>query len=344
MAQGATVDSYVQDNEFCANSSPPDDGMSVRLKIFTVLLIPLFACLFSFVLVDTHYFRKHADPLWVQASSQIFEARNVSCDVVVYGDSTAITGVDSSLVQASTGLRTCNIAQTKASLVVSGTSALDVFLNHNPKPRVLVLQFGSPDFYHSGSWNDTTAYMEGVVNLLRYYPHRKLLRALWNHPEIAFGMMHYAYVTGPLNWFRNKRRGISRQSTPLDVHLVRPTPAYTTCDQVVDIDPIFHRPDASFIQELRAHYARMADHVLIDVSPTSECDSRFKYLQNALSGIDNSIERYPVALFNEGYSHFTEEGARRWSRELTNQLISVAATEPQSPGRWKASAPFNGSN
>lgn len=298
-----------------------------------IVAVPLLACLLSFVLVDSALFERYADPRWVQSSNRVYLSYQVPCDVVVYGDSSAITGIDPKVVQQETGLRTCNIAQTKAALVVLGTSALDRFLENNPRPRFLVLQFTGADFYRPGSWDDTTSYMEGVVTLLRFYPKRQFLVALLHHPEIFMGMMHYAYITGPLNLVKNARRSRTEQSTGdlVDVHFIRPEKAFSSCAQAQDIDPIFHKPDLNFIRYLRKRYGPMADHLLIDAAPLSSCDSRYLYLQQHLSGLDNTLITYPFSLYNEGYAHYTAEGAERLSMQLAAQINRLATTGSRPP-------------
>ena len=293
--------------------------------IALIVATPLVACLFSFRLAESEWFRLYADPQWIRSSDRIYTARDIPCEVVVYGDSTAITGVDPRLIQQATGLKTCNIAQTKGVIVVLGTSGLDRFLQHNPRPRYLIMQFSGGDFYQSHSWLDTTSYMEGVVPLLRYYPRRAFLSTLIHHPEIFIGMMHYAYITGPLNWWINRTKYPNwNPNTPLvDVHFVRPEPAIQRCSEATDLDSIFHKPDNAFIDALRRRYSGAADHLLIDAAPISACDDRFDYLARTLLNVDNSLERFPVNLYNEGYTHYTKAGAERLSEEMAKQIESV---------------------
>lgn len=303
--------------------------------ISVIVGLPVLACLLAFVLTYSQWFRKHADSQWIQSSDRVFTAHDIPCDVLVYGDSSAITGVDPAIVQQRTGLRTCNVAQTKAVIVVLGTKGLDLFLAHNPKPRYLVLQFTGADFYKPESWKDTTAYMEGVVPLLRYYSKRDFILTTLRHPEIIMGMMHYAYVTGPSDLWTNRRHLANLTSnTPLiDVHFVRSEPTQTNCALVDDLDPTFHTPDPVFVQQLREKYAHAADHLLIDASPLSTCDPKFNYISQHLHGLSNTLERYPPELFNEGYSHYTKAGAQRVSEELAQQIQSIQqqAIQKQAP-------------
>ena len=295
------------------------------LMIALVVAFPIVACLSAFLVTGSQYFRRYADPQWIRSSDRIYTAHDVPCEVIVYGDSTAITGVDPATVQRLTGLRTCNVAQTKGAIVVLGTSGLDIFLSHNPRPRYLVLQFSGADFYKSKSWDDSIAFIEGVIPMLRYYPRREFVTAVLRRPELILGVMHYAYVTGPVNWWLNRRHYSNwNPDTPLvDVHFVRPEAPIVDCAEAVDIDPIFHTPETAFIQHLRAKYAAAADHVLIDVAPLSSCDPRFGYIAGHLHGISNTLERYPSYDYNQGYTHYTAAGAQRLSATLAAQIKAV---------------------
>ena len=72
------------------------------------------------------------------------------------------------MVQRDTGFETCNIAVTNSVLAVTGNLTLDRYLEHNPKPRVLLIQL-SPDGFQPESylWKQTV-YTEGLVELLRH--------------------------------------------------------------------------------------------------------------------------------------------------------------------------------
>ncbi len=294
--------------------------------VVTLLLVPATACILSFLVVGTRFAQLEGDSGWVRAGSQIFLAHDVNCEVLVYGDSTAITGIDPKILYQYTHLHSCNVAQTKGAIVVLGTSALDIYLNHNQRPKYLVLQFSAADFYRAESWADTTSYMEGGIDLIRFYPKESVYTNVIRHPELLFGVTHYALVTIPINWWRHRRESEPMKhtaETPIDVHFIRNEPSFGACVEQEDIDPMFHRPDQSFIQWLRKHYQTRADHLIIDVAPSSLCDQRVPYLRKALVGIDNSLEQYPVTDFNEGFTHYTADGARLLSESVSAQIMAI---------------------
>ncbi len=301
--------------------------------LWSMAAIPLIACALSFPIIKSNWFRKSADPTWVQASSMLYVAHDAPCQIVLYGDSTAITGLDPIAIQARTRLRTCNIAQTKGALVVLGTSALDIYLAHNPRPKYLLFQFSAADLYLPQHWSDSYTYMEGAIDLLRFYPTAEFTRQLIRHPELFIGAMHYAYISGPVHYWQNRHRQnalFDLHASLLDVHFIRDYPSYDNCTEVVDADPVFHSPDPTFIQMLRQHYAHYADHILVDVAPISACDPHAAHLAHHFPGVDNTLQQYPVSLFNEGYTHYTKLGSAMLSQQIAAQIGSLELSTPPS--------------
>ena len=65
--------------------------------------------------------------------------KHQDCDVVLYGDSTALTGLDPDIVQRITGLKSCNIAEAGWIEDVVGTDfPLQAYLKDNKRPRFIV--------------------------------------------------------------------------------------------------------------------------------------------------------------------------------------------------------------
>jgi hypothetical protein len=313
--------------------APPSRHIPSWPMLWCMAAIPLIACALSFPIIKSAWFRNSADPTWVQASSMLYVAHDSPCQIVLYGDSTAITGLDPAAIQTTTRLRTCNIAQTKGALVVLGTSALDIYLAHNPRPKYLLMQFAAADLYLPTHWSDSYTYMEGAIDLLRFYPTAEFTRQLIRHPELFIGAMHYAYISGPVHYWQNRHRPPARfdlHASLLNVHFVRDYPAYDNCTEVVDGDPAFHSPDPDFIQMLRQHYGQYADHILIDVAPISACDPHAAHLLRSFSGADNTLQQYPASLFNEGYTHYTKQGAAMLSQQIAAQIASLESSKPSS--------------
>src|ERR1700677_5129291 len=73
--------------------------------LLPLLSIPAFICLGK-----SDFFLHHGASVWVQSNDAIFNIQDRNCDVLVYGDSTAMTGIDPEVVDRQTGFKTCNIS------------------------------------------------------------------------------------------------------------------------------------------------------------------------------------------------------------------------------------------
>lgn len=298
-------------------------------KLGIVISLPLLAILFSFVIVNSNFCREYADPTWVRASSDIYTVEDAPCEVVIYGDSTAVTGADPKAIENYTHLKTCNLAQSKGTQVVLGTRSLDWYLAHNPRPRYLILMFAASNLYQSKDWNDS-AYIEGAVTLLRHYPKTEFVEALVRHPDLFIGMAHYAYLTAPWNWWKNRsQEGVEAERRPSDrlmnAHMILPTPAFSNCAQAAASDKQFpfHLPDPAYVELLKKRYSASAEHLVLDVAPLPVCETRFEAIKSRLQKADNSLDRYPVTAYNDGYTHFTEVGANKVSLSLAQQIAAL---------------------
>ena len=95
----------------------PEEALPAAAKSnrTTVLLFWLIPCipsaliLMAFLLVRTSFFRNYMDSDWIAAQRVVFETSHRACDIVIFGDSTAMVGLDPVILERQTGLSTCNI-------------------------------------------------------------------------------------------------------------------------------------------------------------------------------------------------------------------------------------------
>ncbi len=258
------------------------------------------------------------------------------CDVVVFGDSTAMTGIDPDLLEARTGLRTCNIAVTNAVLAVTGNLTLDHFLAANPKPRILLIQL-SPDGFEPSrdAWHQTI-YAEGMLELLRHGDPAQRRQLLLSHPRESIAFAGYAAGFGSWYVLRNLWYHLSNYRSEEDTILVRngfftpPAPARTSC---TPLDPAVSPSEqrSHFSRDLVAgfhrQYAAQAAVVLVNVAPIPACDDNLATYQSELHGLtSNFLQPLPVTLFNDD-RHYTATGAKVVSNAIARELDTVASQE-----------------
>ena len=303
-----------------------------------MLLVPLFAIPALIALGRSDFFLHHGASVWVQANDAVFDMRDRDCDVLVFGDSTAMTGIDPEVVEANTGYRTCNIAVTNAVLAVTDNLTLDRFLAHNSRPRVILVQLSPDDFQpENRAWHQTI-YAEGMLELLRHGRPGEARHLLLAHPQesIAFA----GYAGGYTAWFAIK--DVWFHATHLrpeeDTVQVRngfftpPSPARTSCDPVPpSVSPNGPRQVAfsrALVADYKSSYADRSGLVLVNVAPIPACDQNFQAYAAALEGVtSNALLPLPIGFFNDG-RHYTANGSEIVSTLVARELNAVANHNP----------------
>jgi hypothetical protein len=264
--------------------------------------------------------------------------RDRQCDVLVFGDSTAMTGIDPDLVEQRTGFKTCNIAVTNAVLAVTGNLTLDHFLAQNAKPRVILVQL-SPDGFEeeNHSWH-RTIYAEGLLELLRHGGTGEARNVLLTHPQEAVSFAGYAagfsawYLIKDV-WFHATRlRPEEDTVTVRNGFFTPPSPPRTACTPATSVVSPSDARETDFSRSLvasyRDGYSQRAGLVLVNVAPIPACDENLAAYQAQLDGItSNALVPLPIEFFNDG-RHYTAPGSEIVSRAISNELNAVASRNP----------------
>ena len=327
-------------------------GISSLRYCLILVVLPLLAIPACIALGRSDFFLHHGASVWVQANDQIFDARDRECDVLVYGDSTAMTGIDPQKVEERTGLRTCNISVTNSVMAVTGNLALDSFLAHNQRPKVLLIQL-SPDGFQPGStiWHNTI-YAEGLLELLRHGRPGEARRMLLTHPTESISFAGYA--AGFTAWYGVKAAWfhLTNHLPEEDTVVVQngfftpPAPARTRCEATVShIAPgtqdqvAFSR---SLVENFRRVYGDRAGTVLVNVAPIPDCDDNLAAYTAQLNGVtSNQLLPLPVGYFNN-CCHYTAQGSEIVSTLIAEEVNaidghSLRSAAPTAPVRQIAS-------
>jgi hypothetical protein len=286
-----------------------------------IALVPVMAVIGSFFIARSSWYLRHQRNSYLTISDYPFTMRSAHCDVLIYGDSSALTGISPPVIASVTGLRTCNISQPNTALAVVGTFALDAFLRNNPRPQFLVLQFTAPDFTRPTSKG--RLYEEGALQLVRQKLDLVTLKLFARHPLEALQFSEFILQTALLerDW-----GGASSERAWTNIRASQglfTAPGAPLRGCVGDIER--KEPDAAWIGELRNKYQTGGTRVLIYVAPYPACDPSYEYYVERLASLaDNRLERYDITMFNE-QNHFTLEGARRNSQRIAGDIVRGAA-------------------
>jgi hypothetical protein len=305
------------------------------LYCLTVVLLPLLAIPVFIGLGKSDYFMRHGASVWVQSNDAVFGMQDRDCDVLVYGDSTAMTGIDPEVVSRNTGFKTCNIAVTNAVLAVTGNLTLDHYLHQNARPKVLVIQLSPDDFQQENRLWKHTIYAEGLLEQLRHGSPEESRHVLFTHPHEAVQFAGYAagfsaYYAIKDIWFRTTHlRPEEDQVQVRNGFFTPPSPARTYCDSAAKLTD--HSRGAfprMLADDFRSTYSPRSSVVLVDVAPIPSCDDNLAAYASELNGItSNSLQALPIELFNDG-RHYTARGSRVVSGMIAQQVNEVAIENP----------------
>ena len=311
--------------------------ISVRYCLL-VILLPLLAIPACIALGASNFFLHHGASVWVRSNDAVFDMHDRQCDVLIYGDSTAMTGIDPDLVERKTGFRTCNIAVTNAVLAVTGNLTLDRFLAANAKPRVVLVQL-SPDGFQpeNHSWRQTI-YAEGLLELLRHGSPGEARRLMLQHPEETVSFAGYA--AGFSAWYAIKDawfhathlRPEEDTVTVRNGFFTPPSPARTFCSAASSVvspdNPGSTEYSRALVAGYRSRYSGRTSLVLVNVAPIPACDQNLLAYQAELHGVTaNSLVPLPIGYFNDG-RHYTAPGAEIVSSAISRELNFVASRNP----------------
>jgi hypothetical protein len=300
--------------------------------VFSILLATFATIVFCMVRVTRivtapDFLKDLGDPTLI-AEEKPFAMRNAQCEVLIYGDSSAMTGVDPRVIKADTGLTTCNVAATWPIVSLLGTMPIDAFLEHNPPPKFLVIQLAPRTFYMRNDW-DEVANLGPLSMVLRQRPGLSTDWLMARHGgasvKFFFDVLKNARPPDAAKQERTAEfhRIYDSQLEEYDrnaamLTLVQPT--QTSC--VVPPEVLPQALDASWLKELRSRYQRNGTVVLIKASPIPACDPQLQFYQKALAPyVDENIEALPITDFVVGDRHMTPQGALDESHQLAALIM-----------------------
>jgi hypothetical protein len=325
----------------------PTPRDAARRYCIVLLLLPLLAIPACIQLGCSDFFLHHGASVWVRSNDAVFNMRDRDCDVLIFGDSTAMTGINPEVVERNSGFKTCNIAVTNAVLAVTHNLTLNHYLANNARPRVLLVQL-SPDAFQpeSSTWN-RTIYAEGLLEMLRHGDPAESRRMLLTHPQQAIAFAGYAagysaYYAFKDIWFHTTN--LRPEEDTVTVHngfFTPPSPARTSCDPGAETVSRSSAGDfpRSLVDDYRRAYSDRSSVVLVNVAPIPSCDRNLATFTSELNGVtSNALLPLPIGLFNDA-RHYTAIGSAVVSRLVAQELNEVALQDPSIDDRTPATQP-----
>ena len=288
------------------------------LTLITLGLVGAFVDA-AWIATRPNYPEEIRDPSW-RVQDRGFQLHDTSCDVLIYGDSTASIGLDPRVIHATTGLSACNISAVRPVVDDLGLVPVDAFLEKNPKPRFLVLHFGPELFYRKVSW-DHSSPGAPIVMLLRDMPKSEAIAAVLRHPGGAMQFVQFI--------FQNRLRRPGPDDERRHQAYLKQIIAWQASGGLLSIDGVaqtncamppatLYGPlDVKWIAGLRSKYQAMGIHVIVEASAVPTCDPQLaKFQQELKPYLDAPVETLPIQVFYAGNRHTNAAGTRQMSQRL----------------------------
>jgi hypothetical protein len=308
-------------NADVGNNSQKNALNQPRFKAYVLLmlLIPALFLASSIPIARSKSFLLESEDPFLLNSDYAFSLKQVNCDVLIYGDSTALTGLDPTVVSGVTGLKTCNIAQAQSIIQILGMQALDYYLANNTPPKYIVMQFAPETLSHG---RNDFLWSEGLTLLLRKKSLLEALPTFVLHPAQAYHFAIWAIKARVASFIKPPRDFASTEAI-FHSHgglLILPKSAETQCLN----NTLYFPPAADWVHSLRDKYSGNGTQVLVNVSPLPVCSPIAALAADGIRNVtDNSLSLYPITLFCDLDRHLTLEGAERASLELSQQLLAA---------------------
>ncbi len=172
----------------------PDGGGLVRYLV-ALMVLPLALYLLPFVLVRLPDFEHWGGCLYGPLLDFGFASSGENADVVIFGDSSALFGIDPRQMSAALGRRVINLPNTIGSLPVTGDMALRHYLRSNRSPSLLVFYFAPWNLNYSHEETSGLIY-EGEEMLARHGSAAEIFAFARTHPldPVLFPFRFYGAV------------------------------------------------------------------------------------------------------------------------------------------------------
>jgi hypothetical protein len=304
----------------------PERRVRWGLYCVIVLCLPVLYLVAAIAIVPSEWASQHTRNTYQANMGYADRLHGVQCDILIYGDSTALVGIDPSVLQADTGLSACNIAEFEGATTVFGTGLVDRFLAHNPRPKYVIFTYTADSLTPQSKWTGPSK-VEAIIYAMRTTRNMQTLLLLLRHPQDTFGVLESGlrYLVRdlrkpPLSPAARSIRDTHHGWFPLTEGVA------TRCQEVPnDIGPF----DPAWIAELRRTYGVHGTHVLVFASPDAPCEPTYPAYVNRVRGVtDNPLEIYPLDQFSaDGRLHLTGGGVTRFSHEVAGYINAQQKVE-----------------
>ncbi|MBB5059902.1 hypothetical protein HDF16_004631 [Granulicella aggregans] len=238
-----------------------------RRYLRTLLLIPILGIALPYAFEAIPGLQNFAASRTAIMLDYSYTASHEDADVVIFGDSSALYGVDTKLLSSTLGMKVINLPGTKGSLAVTGDLPLRSYLAHNKPPKLIV--------FYLAPWNldilnsHTNFWYDGAEEIIRHGSFRDVLKLWRKEPESIFTFPMTFYMQNNKLFSSIARRPF--QLRPMvQGHTPFPLGVSLTSDCVLP-NSFKIRPDATSVRNLLDKYRSSTTKTMLYFAPIPRC-------------------------------------------------------------------------
>ena len=251
-----------------------------------------------------------------------FQMEGQNADVVVFGDSTALHGVDPSQMSRELGVKAISLPNTGATLRVMDDLSLRRYLDSNRPPRLIVFYFAPWDMDYMHTELPIGTY-EGREVLAHQGTGAEILSYAWNHPAESLEFPFQFYLANS-SWravvqrpYRYAGAEIARTQGHLSNPALTPLPAPCEFWPAMTHDLRFDS-----VKALGAKFETAETKILYFVAPIPGCRNAAAVVAQSYDGLPAAPPReLPLSMFRGSvmYLHPSPDAVPT----VTDQLVDA---------------------
>jgi hypothetical protein len=306
-------------------------GAGYGRYLLLVLLLPALLFVGALLLARTDCFLHTSKrTLWIAMAYHMDEEAGQNCQVVIFGDSTGMIGLDPRALEARTGWKTCNLSIPYMAVSASGTMVLDHYLAENRPPKFIVFA-NHITHQRPPAFDEDDGVIDGWWFADRYFSPLRAIDFFVRHPRETYLFVAEVWQSlfSPTAVTRPDPTQRTYRNTMIQLHK---QDGFYTMNYHVDESMICHpgyptlRADAAYVDALRRKYQSSQTRVVFYVSPVPECDPDVG-AYNALArraGVPPPLA-LPEAEFADPH-HLDAAGAEENTAVLARELLQMAGS------------------
>ncbi len=243
------------------------EGTALRyLAAFALICVVMYVL--PIVLERLPALQPYAGSDWGLMLDHSYNLQNTNADIVIFGDSSALYGIDTPRLSTELGLKVINLPQSIGSLVVSGDLPLRKYLAANKPPRMIIFYFTPWNLDFETAADDHS--YEGTEQLVRHGSGAELMHVLRVKPRrlLTFPLSFYLVHSSLTRLWTSGGFKSTMQNgfSPYPANLEGPLIASCTIPQQL----VNSSTDRS-LQKLRTDFAHEGTEMVTVLAPVPQC-------------------------------------------------------------------------